>query len=169
MTRSVPTRKAAGRGVPFSASPVLAFTLPAWRSKLVLFFLFVAFAALAARAFWLQAVSTDFLQKQGEQRYAHKIEVPATRGKIFDRNGEVMATSLPVKAIEATPDNLVATPEQLRELARLLDMNAGELKKKLDADRSFVYLKRQVEPELAQQIMDLKIVGVRTSKEYKRS
>ena len=169
MTRSVPTRKAAGRGVPFSASPVLAFTLPAWRSKLVLFFLFVAFAALAARAFWLQAVSTDFLQKQGEQRYAHKIEVPATRGKIFDRNGEVMATSLPVKAIEATPDNLVATPEQLRELARLLDMNAGELKKKLDSDRSFVYLKRQVEPELAQQIMDLKIVGVRTSKEYKRS
>lgn len=169
MTRNVPSRTAAGRGVPFSASPVLAVSLPAWRSKFVLFILFAAFAALAARAFWLQAVSTDFLQKQGEQRYARKIEVPATRGKILDRNGEVMAISLPVKAIEATPENIEATPEQLRELARLLDMSTIELKKKLDSDRSFVYLKRQVEPELAQQILDLKITGVRTSKEYKRS
>ncbi len=169
MTRTPPTRTAAARGVAFSASPVLAVSLPAWRSRVALFLLFAAFVALAARAFWLQAVSTDFLQKKGEQRYARKIEVPATRGKIFDRNGEVLATSLPVKAIEATPENVEASPEQLRQLGRLLDMSTAELKKKLDSDRSFVYLKRQVEPELAQQVLDLKISGVRTSKEYKRS
>lgn len=129
MTRSAPSRKAAGRGVAFSASPVLAVKLPAWRSRLVLFLLFIAFGALAARAFWLQAVSTEFLQKQGESRYARTLEVPATRGKIMDRNGEVMATSLPVRAIEASPDDVQASTEQLQELATLLGIGYGELKR----------------------------------------
>jgi cell division protein FtsI (penicillin-binding protein 3) len=66
-----PSRKAAGRGVAFAANPVLAVKLPAWRSRLALFLIFAAFVALAARAFWLQAMSTDFLQKKGESRYAH--------------------------------------------------------------------------------------------------
>ena len=169
MTRSTPSRTAAGRGVAFSASPVLAVKLPAWRSRLVLFFLFIAFGALAARAFWLQAISTDFLQKQGESRYARTLEVPATRGKIMDRNGEVMATSLPVRAIEASPDDVQASKEQLQEFATLLGIGYGDLKKKLDSDRNFVYLKRQVDPELAKRILDLNIPGIRTSKEYKRS
>eukprot|EP01036_Dinobryon_divergens_P004788 gene4788-6353_t len=76
--------KTAGRGVPFSPSPVLAVKLPAWRSKLVMFILFVAFATLAGRAFWLQALTTDFLQKKGASRYARTLELPATRGKILD-------------------------------------------------------------------------------------
>ncbi|MFN9956075.1 MAG: penicillin-binding protein 2, partial [bacterium] len=93
-----PTRKAAARGLAFSASPVLAVKLPAWRSRLALFLLFSAFAAVAVRAFWLQAMSTDFLQRQGANRYARTLELPAVRGKITDRYGEVMASSLPVKA-----------------------------------------------------------------------
>ena len=64
MTRN-PPRTAAAKGVPFSTSPVLAVTLPAWRSRVVLFLLFAAFLALAGRALWLQGISTEFLQKQG--------------------------------------------------------------------------------------------------------
>jgi cell division protein FtsI (penicillin-binding protein 3) len=94
-----PTRKAAARGLAFSASPVLAVKLPAWRSRLTLFLLFGAFVAVAVRAFWLQAMSTDFLQRQGGYRYERTLELPAVRGKITDRYGEVMASSLPVKAI----------------------------------------------------------------------
>jgi cell division protein FtsI (penicillin-binding protein 3) len=87
----------------------------------------------------------------------------------MDRNGEVMATSLPVRAIEASPDDVQASTEQLQELATLLGIGYGELKKKLDSDRNFVYLKHQVEPELAKRVLDLNIPGIRTSKEYKRS
>lgn len=83
------------RHVPFSSSPVLSVPLPIWRSKLVVFVLFVAFVALAARAFWIQGPGTAFYQKQGESRYQRTIELPATRGKILDRNGLVLATSLP--------------------------------------------------------------------------
>lgn len=163
------TRAAAGKGVAFSASPVLAVKLPVWRSRVTLFSMFAAFAALVGRAFWLQGMSTDFLQKQGESRYARTIELAATRGKITDRNGQVLASSLPVKAIWAIPDDVVkASPEKLHELARLLDMSERELHKKLDSDRGFVYLERQVDLDVAEHIVKLGIAGIGTSKEYKR-
>ena len=126
-----PSRKAAARGAPFSPSPILAVQLPAWRSRVVLFLLFAAFVGLGVRAFWLQALTTDFLQKKGESRYARTLELPAVRGKIFDRNGEVMATSLPAKGIWAIPDDVEISAEKLKKLAQLLEMGVPELKKKL--------------------------------------
>jgi len=163
-----PSRKAAARGVAFAASPVLAVRLPAWRSRVALFLLFAAFVALAARAFWLQAVSTEFLQKKGASRYARTLDLPAVRGKILDRNGEVMATSLPVKAIWAVPDSVNAPPEKLQHLAQLLEISSQELKKKLESDSNFVYLKRQVEIEAVDQVLALDIPGIHTKPEYKR-
>ena len=163
-----PTRKAAARGLAFSASPVLAVKLPAWRSRLALFLLFSAFAAVAVRAFWLQAMSTDFLQRQGANRYARTLELPAVRGKITDRYGEVMASSLPVKAIWAIPEDVEADKEKLRQLAQLLDTTVPELNKKLGSDQSFVYLKRQVEEKTVAQILALDIKGIHTRNEYRR-
>jgi len=162
-------RTAAAKGVPFSANPVLAVTLPAWRSRVVVFLLFSAFLALIVRALWLQGVSTDFLQKQGESRYARTLELPATRGKITDRDGHLLASSVPVKAIWAIPDDVLQAPkEKLNALAKLLNMQESELRKKLDSDRSFVYLKRQVEQDVADKIVQLGILGIETRKEYKR-
>ena len=169
MIRSPSLRTAAGRGVPFSPSPVLAVKLPAWRSKLVMFILFVAFATLVGRAFWLQALTTDFLQKKGASRYARTLELPATRGKIMDRNGEVMASSLPVKAIWVEPDDFDASPEKLRALAQLLELSPADLKKKLSSASGFVYLKRQVELDVVDKIVALEIPGIHTREEYKRS
>jgi cell division protein FtsI (penicillin-binding protein 3) len=163
------TRAAAAKGVPFSASPVLAVKLPLWRSRVVLFALFAAFLALVGRALYLQGISTDFLQKQGESRYARTLELPATRGKITDRNGVVLASSLPVKAIWAIPEDVQEAPkEKLHQLAQLLEMSDAELHKKLDSDRSFVYLKRQVEQDIADKIAKLAIPGIEARKEYKR-
>ena len=168
MTRAA-SRVASARGIPFSASPVLQVRLPIWRSRIVLFVLFAAFATLIGRALFLQGISTDFLQQQGASRYARTLELPATRGKIVDRNGHVLASSVPVKAIWAIPDDVLqAPPEKLRALAGLLDMSERDLRKKLDSDRSFVYLKRQVEHETAEQIVKLGIEGIQTRKEYKR-
>ncbi|MFL6671872.1 MAG: peptidoglycan D,D-transpeptidase FtsI family protein [Massilia sp.] len=163
------SRVAASKGVAFSKSPVLAVSLPNWRSRVVLFVLFAAFAALAVRAMWLQGMSTQFLQQQGARRYGATLDLPATRGKIMDRNGQVLASSLPVKAVWAIPEDVLkAPPEKLRQLARLLEMPESELRKKLDSDRTFVYLKRQVEMDVIAQIEKLKIEGLDTRKEYKR-
>lgn len=163
------SRTAAAKGVPFTANPMLAVKLPVWRSRVVLFAMFAAFAALAARALWLQGISTEFLQKQGASRYARTIELPATRGKITDRNGQVLASSVPVRAIWAIPEDVLEAPAgKLRDLAKLLDMSERDLRKKLDSDRSFVYLKRQVEQETADKIVKLGIPGIQTRREYKR-
>ncbi|MCS0616348.1 penicillin-binding protein 2 [Massilia kyonggiensis] len=163
------SRVAAAKGVAFSKSPVLAVRLPDWRSRVVLFVLFAAFFALAGRAMWLQGVSNRFLQKQGASRYERTLELPATRGKIFDRNGIVLASSLPVKAVWAIPEDVLDSPRpKLRELAQLLEMPEADLLKKLDSDRTFVYLKRQVEMDVIAKIEKLGIEGIDTRKEYKR-
>lgn len=162
-------RVAAGKGVKFSSSPILAVKLPIWRSRFVLFLIFLAFLALIARALYLQSMTTDFLQKQGATRYTRTIELPATRGRIIDRNGQVLASSVPVKAVWAIPDDVLEAPkEKLLALATLLNMSEEELRKKLDSDRQFVYLKRQVEQNVSDKILALGINGIETRKEYKR-
>lgn len=168
-SRATTGRVAAAKGMAFSKSPVLAVRLPDWRSRVMLFVLFAAFAALGLRALWLQGMSTQFLQKQGKSRYERTLELPATRGKIMDRNGQVLASSLPVKAVWAIPEDVLASPpEKLTALAGLLEMPEAELRKKLDSDRTFVYLKRQVEMDVIAKIEKLKITGLDTRKEYKR-
>jgi cell division protein FtsI (penicillin-binding protein 3) len=164
-------RVARSQGVAFSKSPVLAVRLPSWRSRVVLFGMFVAFGALAARAVWLQGTSSQsqFLQEQGANRYQRTQELPAVRGKITDRNGQVLASSIPVRAIWAAPEEVLAAPkEKIRALAGLLEMSEAELRKKLDSDRSLVYLKRQVEVETADKIKALDLDGMDIRPEYKR-
>ncbi|WP_133647352.1 peptidoglycan D,D-transpeptidase FtsI family protein [Paraburkholderia flava] len=158
------------KSVAFSANPILSVRLPMWRSKLVVFMLFMAFVALTARAFWIQGPGNAFYQKQGESRYQRTLELPATRGKILDRNGLVLATSLPVRAIwaipEAVPDDLGA--DKLASLGKLLGMTQKELRAKLSEDKNFVYVKRQVPVDVAQQVADLDIPGIYQRNEYKR-
>jgi cell division protein FtsI (penicillin-binding protein 3) len=157
------------RGVPFAANPLLAVRLPAYRSRLVMLLVALAFLALALRAVYLQTVSDDFLQRQGEVRYGRTIELPASRGQVLDRNGVVLAKSLPAQAVWASPEDLKAGPEQLKRLAALLEMPERELRRRLaDEDKTFVYLKRQVEASVAEQIAELRIPGVHQRKEYKR-
>lgn len=156
--------------VGFNANPLLAVKVPAWRSKLTLFMLFCAFAALAARAIYLQGgVSTKFLQRQGEVRYARTLDVPATRGRVVDRNGVVLAASVPAKAIWAIPDDVDATPKQLAQLAQQLQMSPTDLRRRLSGEeRKFVYLRRQVDLDVAQKIAELKLAGIHDSREFKR-
>jgi cell division protein FtsI (penicillin-binding protein 3) len=158
------------KSVPFASNPILSVRLPMWRSKLVVFMLFMAFVALAGRAFWIQGPGNAFYQKQGESRYQRTLELPATRGKILDRNGLVLATSLPVRAIwaipEAVPDDLGA--DKLAALGKLLGMTMTELRTKLSEDKSFVYVKRQVPVDVAAQVTALDIPGIYQREEYKR-
>ena len=141
----------------------------AWRSRLVLFLMFAAFATLALRAVWLQLVSDEFLRRQGAARHVRTQELAASRGRILDRNGHVLAMSLPVKAVWAVPEEVRgASAQQLDALARLLDLGRPELDAKLASRRSLVYLKRQVEQDTVERILQLRIRGIETRGEYKR-
>jgi cell division protein FtsI (penicillin-binding protein 3) len=156
--------------LPFFNSPVLRGQLPAWRSRLVLILLFVGFATLAARALFLQGITTDFLQQQGERRYERTLTLAATRGKILDRNNVVLASSVPARAIWAIPDDArAAPPQQLAALGKLLDMPVADLNKRLaDEDKNFVYLKRQVPMDIADKIKQLAVPGIHQQPETRR-
>ncbi|KJK24617.1 cell division protein [Burkholderiaceae bacterium 16] len=165
--RGNPSRPRTGQ---FAASPVLGLRLPMWRSKLVVFMMFAAFVALAGRALWIQGPGNQFYEAEGKKRFQRTLELPATRGKILDRNGLVLATSLPVKAIWAVPEDVPdeIDADKIRQLSKLLDMSDKELRRKFTEDKSFVYLKRQVLPDAADKIAALKIDGIHQTREYKR-
>ena len=123
----------------------------------------------AGRPLALQTLRTDFLQGKGDARYSRVIEVPATRGRILDRNGEALAVSTPVKSIWALPGEVELSPAEKRKLAALLAIEPREIDKRLsDRSRDFVYLKRQVAPETADAVAALNLKGVHQQREYRR-
>ena len=141
---------------------------PVWRARLVLAALVGAFALLAARALYLQALKTDFLQEKGDARYSRVIEIPATRGRILDRNGDALAVSTPVKSIWAIPGDAELTQVQRGKLVQLLGLARGELEKKLEAQRDFVYIKRLVSPDTADAVAALGLKGFYQQREFRR-
>ena len=157
------------RSVQYTSSPLLASKTPVWRSKFIVAAIALAFFGLAGRAVYVQVLGNDFFQRQGEVRFARTLELPANRGRILDRNGLILASSVPAPSIWAIPEDIVATKPQLNELAKLLDMPIGDLNKKLaDEDKNFVWIKRQVDDAVAQKITALGIKGIYQRKEYKR-
>jgi cell division protein FtsI (penicillin-binding protein 3) len=163
MSRSMTARSSA------RANPLLRVRLPEGRSRFLMLCVAAGFGALMFRAVWLQVFSQDFLQRQGESRYARTLELPASRGNILDRNGVALASSLQASAVWATPDEVSASPAQMARLAGLLQMTEAELAQRLSGGASsFVYLRRQVEPDVAQRIRALGIPGIRFERAYKR-
>ncbi|MEO8298060.1 MAG: penicillin-binding protein 2 [Burkholderiales bacterium] len=147
---------------------MLASKTPLWRSKLVVAGVGLGFAVLLGRAVYIQAVHTDFYLKQGESRYARTLELPASRGRIIDRNGMILAASVPAPSIWAIPKDFKATAEQQRQLATLLGMAPRELAGRLEDNPNFVWLRRQVDEEVAGRIKALGIKGVHQEREYRR-
>jgi cell division protein FtsI (penicillin-binding protein 3) len=151
-------------------TPQLRLKLEGWRSRFVLVLIIGGFAALIGRAFFLQALQTDFLQAKGEARYGRVLDLPASRGQVMDRNGKPLAISTPVESIWITPDDVdEVTDAKVRVLAQALGMSAEEIRQKIARkDRQFVYLKRQISPEQAAKVMALGIPGVFQQREFRR-
>ncbi len=160
---------AVSRSVTYSTSPLLASKTPPWRSKFVVALVGLGSCVLVARAVSIQIVDNKFYLDQGEKRYAHQQDLQASRGRITDRNGALLATSVPVPSVWAIPKDVQATREQKRELARLLGVPMADIEKKLgDRNARFAWLKRQVDDKTWQQVSKLGIKGIHESREFRR-
>jgi cell division protein FtsI (penicillin-binding protein 3) len=156
-------------GINFSNSPLLASKTPVWRSKFVVGLLALGFAGLAVRAAYIQVIGNDFFQTQGQVRFGRTLDLPANRGRILDRNGLILASSVQAQSIWAIPEDVNKADPKLSELARLLEMPLGDLRKRLTSeDKTFVWVKRQVDEPVAKDIAALKIAGIHQSRVYKR-
>ena len=156
------------KSIKFSRSPLLSERLPLWRQRLVLVALLGAFVALIARSLYLQGINNEFLGDKGRARFERVIDISATRGRITDRHGDVLAVSTPVRSIWAIPEDAQLAPAQSRGLAALLDIDVREINRKLASERDFVYVKRLLPPELADRVTALKLPGIHQKDEYRR-
>ncbi|MBU0501482.1 MAG: penicillin-binding protein 2 [Gammaproteobacteria bacterium] len=126
--------------------------------------------ALVAGTVDRQIFETEFLQREGEKRHLRVVEVPVGRGVIKDRNGEPLAVSTPVESVWADPRELKRDKGTLNALAKALQMDLSELKGLLpkNDDRTFVYLKRRIDPAMADAARSLNLDGVHLDREFRR-
>jgi len=179
------------------ANRLQQIVLPAGRSRLLAALLVLGLAGLAGRAAYLQGIHNDFLQEKGESRYSRVLEMNANRGMITDRNGEPLAISTPVESVWCSPQDMRASPQQMKKLAKLIEVDVSEIDRRVNATpratsgtkpdttpgttrggvhhaphqaprRDFVYLKRHLSPDIASKVVELNIPGVFLKREYRR-
>lgn len=130
----------------------------------------LGFIGLFARAFQVQVLESSQLRSEGEIRQIRTLPVKPVRGVIMDRQGEILAVSTPLDAITADPRELRKAGPDLERLAAALNIPLKQITSRLDllANKKFVYLRRHLPPDRAQQIQQLGIRGVATQREYGR-
>ena len=140
------------------------------RRLMVLAVFVLVLGGLLWRALDMQVLNQDFFQRQGDARHLRTVTIPAHRGDIYDRNGQPLAVSTPVDTIWVVPKEVLASGANLKPLAGLLQIDLAGLTKRLQRNqqREFLYLQRQVEPELAEKFRVLKIPGLYLQREYRR-
>ena len=156
------------RSVNYSTSPLLASRTPPWRSKLLVALVGLSFCGLLGRALYVQVIGSEFFQRQGEIRYARTLDLPASRGRILDRNGQILGSSIPAPSLWAIPKDFDAEPAQRQRLAKLLGMTGKELGERLNDNPNFVWLRRQADDPVAQGVLALNLKGIHQVREYRR-
>ncbi len=146
-----------------------------WRFALLCGCILLALAFLLGRVAWLQVISPDMLVRQGDMRSLRVQEVSTARGMITDRSGRPLAVSVPVKAIWADPKELhdaggVTLDTRWKALADALNMPLDQLATRINTNprMRFIYLARQVNPDMADYIKKLKLPGIHLREESRR-
>jgi len=132
------------------------------------------FALVIAGLFWraldMQIINQPFFQQQGDARHLRVVPISAHRGDIYDRNGEPLAISTPVDSVWVNPKEIKNDLHRVGEIAKTLKINSQHLRNKLNknSNREFVYILRQIAPDIGEKIKALSIPGVYLQREYKR-
>ena len=153
------------------AEPLIVVPIPQARSKWALGLIVGALGVLLLRVGYLQVFNNDFLQNQGEIRYARTISVEGARGNILDRNGVVRASSQPSRSIWADPEFVdFNEKDKLQQVAKILEIPYKELISKIknSSSKNFVYLSRNRDLTVGEQIRELNVPGIGISPESRR-
>jgi len=126
--------------------------------------------SLVARAVYLQVLDKDFLNKQADTRHLRTEKISAHRGTITDRNGEPLAISTPVDSIWVNPQLFAPAVDSIPRLARTLGLDSQMLMRRItrSMDKEFLYLKRHLNPEQAEEVLALELPGISVQREYRR-
>ena len=140
------------------------------RRSFIVFVFSFSLIGLFARAVYLQLFEHEFLEEEGNARHLRVVEMPAHRGMILDRNGELLAVSTPIFSVWANPEIASKNSESIRKAARILNLDVAGLVDKIQnkKSRQFIYIKRHIDPQQAEQLKQQNITGVYLQREYRR-
>jgi cell division protein FtsI (penicillin-binding protein 3) len=140
------------------------------RVTLVMALFAMVASSLVARAVYLQVLDKDFLNQQADTRHLRTESISAHRGTILDRNGEPLAISTPVDSIWVNPKEFASAVDKIPQLAKALELNEDVLMRRITRSmgKEFLYLKRHLNPSVAQAVMAMKLPGINVQREYRR-
>lgn len=176
-----------------SAQPVLTWRATQNRSKLVLGVLILGFSVVVVRAFQLQLVNADQWEVRADNRFTRGREIPATRGRVLDRNGQVIASSVQEEMIAIIPGQFFSEhkkiddkkldlkktealkqqrrkqdEKKIQALAEVLGMKPEEVRSKIASSKRYFYLARGLDIERADKIRRLRMEGVQVESDFRR-
>lgn len=140
------------------------------RRFFVLSVFMLGLGVLFVRAVNLQLFEHEFLEEEGKARHLRVVEMPAHRGMILDRNGQLLAVSTPVYSVWANPAEALDNRRSIARAAKILDLKEDELIRKLDQkkNRQFLYIKRHINPQQAEKLRQTGLSGIYLQREYRR-
>jgi len=148
------------------------FHPPVWRQRqyVVMAVMFACSIVIAARVVFIQTVEQDHLKAQGDKRYLREILVAPERGKILDRNGQILAVSTPVESLAADPKLFCKAHDQWQPMTALLGIKRWTLQTRCERSvkANFMYIKRRLPPAIAEEVMAMAIPGLELRREYRR-
>lgn len=177
---ATPSPAASVRSVNYATSPLLASRTPIGRSRLVVAAFALAFVGLLGRAAWVQVIDRGEILKEGDDRLLHTQVLPGSRGRILDRHGEPLASSVPLQAVhvyvpafkprpKARPAEIERFERARTEFAQIVGLSPQALEEKLQGSRGTVIVKRHLDVPSWQRIAALRLPGVSGVQEFKRS
>src|SRR5574340_590175 len=149
----------------YHSRKLLKLNLAPWRMAALGSLLLAGFTVVAGRALYLQGLNTDYLQGKGDAVANRNLTLPAQRGQVADRHGQLLAISTPVESLWARPTDLRLSSAQRAHLARVLDVSPLELEKKLARrTRGEFSVQRPVTPEQAAKVTAMGVPGRRSGR-----
>lgn len=129
---------------------------------------FLILTGLIGRLVYLMVFDAEYYQKRAEDLHKREREIKAARGEIVDRNGVVLATNKTVCTISVIHSQ-IKEPERVTEiLAKELEMNQAEVRKRVEKISSMEKVKTNVEKEVGDKIREYNLDGVKVDEDYKR-
>lgn len=129
---------------------------------------FLILTGLIGRLVYLMVFDAEYYQKRAEDLHKRERKIKAARGEIVDRNGVVLATNKTVCTISVIHSQ-IKEPERVTEiLAKELEMNQTEVRKRVEKISSMEKVKTNVEKEVGDKIREYNLDGVKVDEDYKR-
>ena len=162
-----PTTRGSSPG-PFSGTPRTPARPTNDRIVIVLVVGLGLLSVLWLRCVWLQLLDARGYAEMAQAQYRSTRTLQAARGSIYDRTGRPLAVSVPVPSVFANARQVSAKQELAQQLSRVVGRDAGMIRRQLERDKGFVWVARQVNPELTPSLVSLQDAGIGVVEELKR-